>query len=49
MSKTRVMPCTCSNEAQDKAHGKGNRVYNECKLASNQYGYRCTVCSKEKE
>lgn len=29
-----IVPCKCKNEYQDKTHGKGNRVYNKGKKAS---------------
>ena len=34
-----IKKCTCEHEQQDKMHGKGMRVHNECAK-----GVRCTVC-----
>ena len=42
---TRIMPCTCKSEYQDKRYGKGKRVFNSM---VKEGSYRCTVCSKEK-
>lgn len=39
-----ILRCTCSHEAQDSLHGKGNRVANRTKQ-TNPDKYRCTVCS----
>ena len=39
-----IRPCTCINEFQDKEHGRGNRVVNECKKGQ---AVRCTSCLKE--
>ncbi len=45
-----ILKCTCENKAQDKEHGKGNRVFNACKpKLLPQKWYRCTVCKKEIE
>lgn len=41
-----IKTCTCKHEGQDKLHGNGRRVWNECKI-NNNVGYRCTVCGKE--
>lgn len=41
MSDTKVQPCTCKSEYQDKLYGKGMRVHNHgVKLDV----YTCTVC-----
>lgn len=37
-----ILQCTCKHEEQDKLHGKGKRVYNECKTKA-----RCSVCGHE--
>lgn len=41
-----ISSCKCKHEAQDKLHGKGNRVF-----TTGQKEHRCTVCgnSKKKE
>jgi len=44
--KSKILPCSCKNEGQDKLHGKGKRVMNETSksLGDNTHEYRCTVC-----
>ena len=44
---TKIMPCTCSHEEQDKLYGKGRRVFNRMNPSSNIKEWRCTVCGKE--
>ncbi len=43
---TRILPCTCENEFQNKTYGYGYRVYNQRKSIVK---WRCTVCAKEIE
>jgi len=45
--KTVIKQCTCTHEAQDKLHGKGNRVHN---LGGNKDKPvpKCTVCGRPK-
>ena len=40
---TVIYPCQCESEYQDKAYGKGNRIFNEGKGKC-----KCTVCGKDK-
>ena len=40
---TKVIPCSCKSEFQDKKYGEGKRLMNK----KNQ-GYSCTVCGKDK-
>jgi hypothetical protein len=42
-----ITKCTCKNEAQDKLHGEGNRVFNLYKPKESTPHYKCTVCGKE--
>lgn len=42
-----IVRCICSHEAQDKLHGSGNRVANECKENNGTVPHRCTVCERE--
>jgi hypothetical protein len=37
-----ILPCTCKHDFQDRAYGYGKRVFNPT-----NFGYRCTVCSRE--
>lgn len=41
----KILPCNCVHEAQDRFHGKGNRVHTA--RAGNEK-FRCTVCSTER-
>lgn len=44
-----IIKCGCSNEYQDKKHGKGMRVCNEVKTPPNTTPqFRCTVCLADK-
>ena len=46
-----IMPCTCKNEFQDRAYGRGRRVHNPCKFEKSGNvggGQRCTVCGDVK-
>jgi len=44
-----ILLCSCKHEAQDKLHGKGQRVHNLARKAlSGRGGWRCTVCLKVK-
>ena len=45
---TKVLPCACAHEYQDKQYGKGNRLHNWARAAMKTGGWRCTVCGKEK-
>jgi len=45
---TRVLPCTCVHEYQDKQYGKGNRLHNWARSALKTGAWRCTVCKKER-
>lgn len=46
--RTKVMTCKCHHEAQDKLHGKDQRVHNPA--GGKQGGkWRCTVCGDTKE
>ena len=49
---TKILPCTCHYDFQDKTYGKGNRVFNlTAKKASGQDNgvWRCTVCLRQVE
>lgn len=43
---TRVMPCECRHEYQDRRYGRGRRVFNMMKPRKEQQEWRCTVCMK---
>lgn len=45
---TKVLPCSCSHEYQDKQYGKSNRLHNWAKNHPKGGGWVCTVCGKEK-
>ena len=51
---TKILPCTCNNEFQDKTYGTKLRLHNRCgsadqgKKAESTRTYRCTVCAKTK-
>ena len=54
---TKILPCTCNNEFQDKTYGTKLRLHNRCgsagaaqgkKTGSSANEYRCTVCAKTK-
>jgi hypothetical protein len=47
MSETKVMPCSCESNFQDRIYGKNMRVFNQTRK-NNDRTYRCTVCGKEK-
>lgn len=45
---TKILPCTCEHEDQDKMYGRGMRVHNRVdggKAAKIPVGYACTVCT----
>lgn len=42
-----ILKCDCTNDGQDKLHGKNMRVCNAHKSKSGRIEYRCTVCKKE--
>lgn len=48
MSGTKVLPCTCEHQFQDKTYGKGNRVHNKLQSTPGNEKFRCNVCGKEK-
>jgi hypothetical protein len=46
---TKLMPCGCANEYQDKHYGRQMRVHNYAtKKPDNNGGWTCTVCGKIK-
>jgi len=45
--KTKIMPCKCEHEYQDKIYGKGNRVHNESE-AKSITTWGCTICGDKK-
>ena len=46
---TKVMPCQCQHEYQDKKYGRQMRLFNLADGNGKQPGrYRCTVCGKER-
>ena len=46
MVTTKVLPCKCQHEFQDKTYGKGQRLHNWAEKAFKTAGggWRCTVC-----
>jgi len=40
-----IKKCNCKHEFQDNRYGSFLRIFN---ILSNDKGYRCTVCGKEK-
>lgn len=42
---TKILPCTCIHEDQDKMYGKGRRVHNRIETKGKFVGYACTVCT----
>ncbi len=42
-----ILLCSCKNEYQDRAFGKGKRVHNPVNKAKGSELYRCTICKKE--
>ena len=49
---SKICPCTCKHEGQDKIYGKQNRLHNYCKhpvTKTDMKGLRCTVCGRVKE
>ncbi len=44
---TRVLPCSCQHDFQDKKYGKGKRLMN-LTIKRNPTVWRCTVCGKER-
>ncbi len=48
-SVSRIRPCSCPHEFQDKEYGRGMRLHNTCKgTAAGSIAYRCTVCGVKK-
>lgn len=47
---TKIMPCICKHEFQDRTYGMGKRVHNST-LANDRgrEAWRCTVCGVKKE
>ena len=43
---TKVLPCKCKSEYQDKRYGVGLRVHNS--TVKPTPGWRCTVCKDKK-
>lgn len=48
MAATKVMPCKCVHEFQDKTYGKGMRLFNLSEVAKVKKA-KCTVCGNEKK
>lgn len=50
MSDTKILPCTCKQDYQDEAYGRGKRVHNATavKLSNGEFKYRCTGCGTER-
>jgi len=42
-----IIKCGCAHEAQDRIHGSGKRVHNQCPGTPPKY--RCTVCQTTKD
>lgn len=48
--ESKVLPCKCQNEYQDKQYGKNRRVHNPIAIKGKfDDKYRCTVCGAEKD
>jgi hypothetical protein len=46
---TKILPCGCESEYQDKIYGRKLRLHNETrKKPSADGGWACTVCGKIK-
>lgn len=45
---SKILRCKCVHEAQDKLHGKGNRVFN-AGGKNKETTFTCTVCSSSQE
>ena len=43
-----IASCSCKSDYQDAHYGKGQRVFNPCKLTADQAGMRCSVCGRER-
>ena len=41
---TKVLPCSCANEYQDRKYGKGRRLHNKGKREGESAYFKCTVC-----
>lgn len=42
-----IKKCSCKHEKQDKLHGEGKRVFNECQSdGRGKKTWKCTVCGK---
>lgn len=49
MADTRIMPCKCQHEYQDKKYGKGMRVHNKGGSSKTQSAvWVCSVCGARK-
>lgn len=47
---TKILPCTCKHEFQDKEYGIQQRVHNYAEKENNgDGGWRCTVCKNVKK
>ena len=46
---TKILPCKCDHEFQDKTHGKGRRVHNKRGGKNPNGKWKCTVCGSEQE
>lgn len=42
---SKILPCNCKSDFQDREYGKGMRLHN--KAGKNGDKYRCTVCRHE--
>ena len=50
MSKTEIRRCVCTHAFQDSMYGTGSRVHNAKRAKDGKAtGWRCTVCTREKE
>lgn len=48
---TKILPCSCEHEFQDKRYGKKKRLHNKANgnsVAGNSDAWTCTVCGKKK-
>ncbi len=41
--ETKVLPCSCKNEYQDKTYGEGKRLHNPG-AGKDSIAFKCTVC-----
>ena len=50
MKVSKVLPCSCQHEFQDRVYGNQNRVHTGGKPdSSGTQTFKCTVCSNEKQ